>query len=129
MSSPPDPPPRVRVTSPRARARAGARRTAAAEIDAQSPLGELYLRSLLRTQLRLALGVLGGLLLTVGGLPVLFIVAPDLARRPVLGMPLSWVLIGFAVYPVLVGLGWWFVRASERNERAFTEVVERPGRR
>ncbi len=40
-------------------------------------------------------------------------------------MPLPWVLLGFAVYPVMFGLGWFYVRASERTERDFTDVVER----
>jgi hypothetical protein len=45
--------------------------------------------------------------------------------QEVLGMPLAWGLLGFLVYPVLVAIGWWYVRAAERNERAFTDVVER----
>ncbi len=40
-------------------------------------------------------------------------------------MPLPWLLLAFAVYPVLLGLGWVYVRAAERNERDFTDVVER----
>ena len=46
--------------------------------------------------------------------------------REVLGMPLSWVLLAFAVYPLLFLLGWLYVRAAERNERDFSDVVERP---
>ena len=41
-------------------------------------------------------------------------------------MPLTWVLLAFAVYPFLVLLGWLYVRAAERNERDFADVVERP---
>jgi hypothetical protein len=40
-------------------------------------------------------------------------------------MPLPWVLLAVAVYPFLLLLGWLYVRAAERNERDFTEVVER----
>ena len=47
-----------------------------------------------------------------------------MTRVHVLGMPLPWVLLAFAVYPVLLGLGWVYVRAAERNERYFTDVVE-----
>ena len=42
-----------------------------------------------------------------------------------LGMPLPWVLLAFVVYPFLLLLGWLYVRAAERNERDFAEVVER----
>jgi hypothetical protein len=44
----------------------------------------------------------------------------------VLGMPLAWVILGFAAYPVLIGLGWVYVRTAERNERDFADMVERP---
>jgi hypothetical protein len=117
-------PERVRVTSPR---RVGSRqtRTGASEIDAQTQLGELYMSSLLRSQGRLALTVLVALGVLVGGLPLLFTWAPALAEVELLGMPLPWVLLGFAVYPVMFGLGWIYVRASERTERDFTDVVER----
>ena len=57
-------PQRVRVTSPRA---GRPRRTSiASEIDAQTELGEIYMRSLLRSQLRLALGIVLVLGCTVG---------------------------------------------------------------
>ncbi len=118
---------RVRVTSPRTTS--GRRRptpSAAHEIDAQSQVGEVYLRSLLRAQLRLAVGVVVLLAVLVGGLPLVFWLLPEVSEQRLLGMPLAWGLLGFLVYPVLVAIGWWYVRAAERNERAFTDVVERP---
>jgi hypothetical protein len=117
---------RVRVTSPRTGATRRRRVTGASEIDAQTDLGEVYMTSLLRSQLRLALLVLGAVVVLVAGLPLVFTVFPGLVDVRVLGMPLPWVLLAFAVYPVLLGLGWLYVRAAERNERDFAEVVERP---
>jgi hypothetical protein len=35
------------------------------------------------------------------------------------------VLVGVAVYPLLVAIAWWHVRASERAERDFATLVER----
>jgi hypothetical protein len=119
---------RVRVTSPRTTT--GRRRTppsAAGEIDAQSQVGEVYLRSLLRAQLRLGVGVVVLLGVLVGGLPLAFWLLPALSERRFLGMPIAWGLLGFVVYPTMVAIGWWYVRAAERNERAFTDVVDRPG--
>jgi hypothetical protein len=95
------------------------------EIDAQTELGEVYMGSLVRTQLRLAMGVTLALALTVGALPVLFWVLPASRRASVLGIPLPWLLMGFLVYPVLVGLGWLYVVRAERNERAFADLVDR----
>jgi len=114
------------VTSPQTERRGRRpRRTAASELEAQSELGEIYLAALLRSQLRLALGTIVTLVLTVGALPVVFWLVPALTSRHVFGMPVSWVLLAFACYPVLVLLAWRYVRAAERNERQFTHVVER----
>jgi len=118
-------PPRVRVTAPRpVRGKGRAPRTTGSEIGAQTEIGHVYLRSLMRAQLRLATGSLLLLAVTVGGLPILFLLLPSLASYDVLGMPLSWGLLGFGCYPILVLLGWWHVRRAERVERAFADLVE-----
>ena len=114
------PPDRVRVTGP-PRRRPPAGRTS--DIDAGTRLGGVYMRSLLREQLRLALGVLAVLALTIGLLPLAFHLAPGLSDVHLLGMPLGWLLLGVVVYPVLVVLGWVYVRRAERNERDFAEIL------
>ncbi|TKJ23459.1 hypothetical protein [Blastococcus sp. CCUG 61487] len=118
-------PRRVRVTSPRTGAARAQRIPAAREIDAQTPLGEVYMSSLLRSQLRPALLALAVLGLVVGGIPLLFWLFPELSAVQVLAVPLPWFLLAFAVYPVLFGIGWLYVRAAERNERDFTDVLDR----
>lgn len=115
---------RVRVTAPQ-RVQRSRRRTGAAEIDAQSELGEIYLSSLLRSQLRPALLVLGALVVIGGGLPLLFALAPSLREVTLLGMPLPWLILGVGVYPVFWLLGWLYLRSAERNEADFAEAVER----
>lgn len=118
-------PARVRVTRP-PRARPPLRRTTASEIDAQTEIGLIYMRSLIWSQLRLAMLTLLALGLTVGALPLVLTAFPRLTDVHLLGMPLPWVLLGFACYPWFVFLAWRFVRAAERQESAFTQVVERP---
>jgi hypothetical protein len=115
-----DPPERVRVSGPPRRRTPAARTT---DIDAETRLGDMYMGSLLREQLRLALGVLTVLALTVGLLPLLFHLVPALSGVGVLGLPLGWLLLGVAVYPWLLALGWAYVRRAERNEDDFTELV------
>jgi hypothetical protein len=111
---------RVRVTGP-PRRRTGAARTS--DIDDETRLGGMYIRSLLREQLRLATGILAVLGLTVGLLPLLFHLVPGLTAVSVSGLPLAWLLLGVVVYPALVLLGWVYVRRAERNERDFAELV------
>jgi hypothetical protein len=114
------PPERVRVTGP-PRRRTPVARTV--DIDTETRLGGVYLGSLLREQLRLALRILAVLALTVGSLPLVFHLAPGLADVHLLGVPLPWLLLGVAVYPLLLLLGWRFVRRAERIEHDFAELM------
>lgn len=114
------PPPRVRVTGPPRRVTP---RPRTHEIDEETELGGVYLGSLLRAQLGLAARAIGLLALTLGSLPLLFHLFPGLARVQVVGLPLPWLLLGVLVYPLLVLLGWRYVRRAERNERDFADLL------
>jgi len=122
-----DPSRRVRVTSPRTSGTRSRRLTPSAEIDRRTRLGEIYVSSLLRVQLRLAIAVLVVVMCGVGALPLVFRMFPALSRELVLGMPVSWALLAFAVYPFFVLSGWIYVRRAERNERDFVSVLEPSG--
>lgn len=114
---------RVRVTGPSRRA-ASTHRSGRLEIDAGTELGHVFMRSLLREQLRLALRILFLLGVTVGVLPLAFYLAPDLADVHVGPVPIAWLLLGGLVYPWLLLLGLLYVRRSEANERDFAALVE-----
>lgn len=114
---------RVRVTSPRTAAARTRQVAPASEIDARSRLGDIYLSSLLRAQLKLAGGVLTVVLTVVAGLPLVFRLFPAMTDMRVLNMPLPWVLLAFAVYPFLFLCGWVYVRRAEHNERVFEAMV------
>ena len=81
------------------------------------------MRSLLREQLTLAIGVLVALALTVGLLPVLFHFIPSLGDVRLGPVPLAWLLLGVLTYPWLVLLGWLYIRRVESNERDFADLV------
>ena len=83
------------------------------------------MRSLIRSQLRLALSVCTLLACVVGGLPALFLLAPGLARLRLLGVPLPWVLLAGLIYPVFVICAFGYVRQAERTENDFAELVDR----
>lgn len=95
------------------------------DIDEQTVLGETYMRSLVRTQLRLGLSTLAIALLPLAALPAAFALDESLARLTVGPVPLAWLLLGVVVYPLLVAVGWRYVRQSERNEAEFTRIVSR----
>ena len=122
MTTQPEPPRRVRVTGPDRAARPRPR-SRTGDIDDETPLGDLYLGSLLREQLLLAVRVLGLLVLTIGTLPLVFFVAPGLDDVRLVGLPVVWLVLGVLVYPWLVLLGWAYVRRAERNERDFAELL------
>jgi hypothetical protein len=95
------------------------------EIDEQTGVGEVYMRSLMRQQLRLGLSVLVVVAIGLGSLPLLFTADPRLGAIRILSVPLPWLLVGVSIYPLLVLAAWWHVRAAERAERDFAEIVER----
>ena len=113
---------RVRVTGPpRRRTGRGARTS---EIDAGTPVGAVFMGSLLREQLRLARRVLLLLAVTVGVLPLVFVVVPGISEVRPFGVPLPWLLLGVVVYPWLVVLGLLYVRTAEANERDFADLMD-----
>jgi hypothetical protein len=114
-------PQRVRVVLAGERRQRAVRR----EIEEQSPVGEVLVRGLIRTQLGLALRL--SLLVGVffGIQPLLYAFAPGLATVEVAGLRLPWLLLGVVAYPVVVGIAWTYVRAAERNEQDFADLVDR----
>jgi hypothetical protein len=96
------------------------------ELAQQSQVGEALLRGLVRSQLSLALRLAAVVGVGLGGLPLLFAVAPPLARVRPIGVALPWLLLGVLAYPFLFAVGAAYVRLAERTERDFTELVERP---
>lgn len=121
-----DPSRRVSVTHPRTRAaRPGRRDTAVRDIHEQTPLGEVYMKALMRTQLRLGLLVCAAVFLPLAALPLLLerVPVPHWARPWGAGLP--WLVLGLPVYALLVVAGACYVRRAERNERDFDEHVRR----
>ena len=119
-------PRRVRVVHPRTDAASrGPLVPAVRADDAATEVDEIYLRSLIRGQARLALliGALTAALL--GGVAVVGAVWPAYDRARLAGLPVAWLVLGLGVYPLLVGLAWFAVRESERNERDFRTLAGR----
>ena len=116
---------RVRITHPRTdAARRGPIRPPAREIDEETHVGEIYMRSLIRSQMRLAVFVCTAAVVLLGGVAVAGAELPQLSRVTLWSIPLPWVVLGVMVYPVLLLLAWYTVRQAERNENAFTDLTK-----
>ncbi|MFZ3451686.1 hypothetical protein [Arthrobacter sp. 7Tela_A1] len=117
-------PERVRVTAPRAPGAAPAVFPVARELDEQSEVGEVFLSSLIRSQLRLALVVAGGFGLIMVGVPLLLAAVPQLNAVEVFGIPVPWLLLGLGVYPLVIVSGALYVRSANRNEKRFQDLLD-----
>lgn len=122
-------PARVRVTSPRmGSAHRPDPSPLGRDLTEGTRLGEVYMRSLVRAQLRHAVAVLLPAGLVLGSLPVLFATRPELNDVRLLTVPLPWLLLGVGVYPLILLAAWWHRRLAESTEEAFTELLEQTAR-
>jgi uncharacterized membrane protein (DUF485 family) len=112
---------RVRVTAPRTAARPAKESREAAQ---DSDVGQVFVRSLIRSQLRLALVVAGGFLLILAAFPLLLAVVPGLAETRVAGVPFAWLLLGVGIYPVIGLSAWLYIRTATRNEARYRDLAE-----
>ena len=93
---------RVRVTAPhtsvrtsvRTPVRTGQRPPESREAAQDSDVGQVFVRSLIRSQLRLALVVAGGFLMILAAFPLTLVVVPGLAEARIAGIPFGWLLLG-----------------------------------
>lgn len=116
--------PRVTITHP-SRQRPRIRRASLTrEIDQQTGLGEVYISSLVRSQLRLGLAVLGVSLGVLATLPLVFHLFPQVAAVRVLGITLPWLILGVVVYPAILGAAWFYAYNAERVERDFVDLLD-----
>ena len=125
---------RVRVTAPRSvtsgsltsgsAALAGGRSAAASQEAAEeSDAGQLFVRSLIRSQLRLGLVVALGFLLIMLAFPLVLGLVPGLAHSTIAGLPFDWVLLGAGIYPVIGLSAWLYVRTAARNEARYRDLA------
>jgi hypothetical protein len=90
--------------------------------------GRLLARSLMRAQLGLSLMCLVLALAVTVSFPVIAALVPAVARATVAGVPLTLIVLGFAFYPVLLVIGWFYNRQAGQLEARFTDLVDPAGR-
>ncbi|QBJ97428.1 hypothetical protein ERC79_16905 [Rhodococcus sp. ABRD24] len=94
------------------------------EVQEQTEVGDAMVRGLIRAQLSLALRVALAVGLLFGVVPLLLVAFPATAEVAVFGVRLPWLLAGAVAGPILLAAGWFFIRAAERNEQDFTDLVD-----
>jgi len=125
---------RVRVTAPRnvktgsgnpASSTLPAVRSAADSREAaeESDAGQVFVRSLIRSQLRLGVVVAAGFLLILAAFPLMLGLVPGLAESTIVGLPFDWVLLGAGIYPVVGLSAWLYIRTAARNESRYRDLV------
>jgi hypothetical protein len=91
--------------------------------------GRLLARSFIRAQLGLSLMCLAFALTVTISFPVIAAMIPAVARITVGGVPLTLIVLGFAFYPVLLAVGWFYNRQARQLEARFTDLVDPAARR
>ncbi|MEZ2391129.1 hypothetical protein AB6813_16585 [bacterium RCC_150] len=116
---------RVRVTAPHSAAKPAPKPPHHARVPAEdSDVGQIFVRSLIRSQLRLAVVVAAGFLLVLAAYGTMVALLPDLARVQLFGIPLNWIILGVALYPVIGLSAWLYNRTAAKNEARFRDLVE-----
>lgn len=94
------------------------------ELEEQTSWGALLINDLIKAQLRTGV-VLGGLVFLLAvATPLVFFLSPTIANLRVIGLPVPWLLLGIAPFPLLFGVGLWYNRLAERHERDFVDMIE-----
>lgn len=94
----------------------------AGDLYKQDSYSRSLVASLMRAQMGVTLSALLPAFTIVLAYPLLAVLSPGLGTAHVLGVPLSLVILGGAIYPPIVLLGLWYVRRTERVERRFVEL-------
>ncbi|WP_036555792.1 hypothetical protein [Nocardiopsis sp. CNT312] len=110
-------PRREKLTSPQTRvALARGNRPAQHLLPLPEPVDAEAARRLFRRQRRIAIRTVALLSLLLFGMSGAFALLPALGEVRIAELPLSWLLLTVAIYPLLFGLALWHVRAAERAE-------------
>lgn len=88
-----------------------------------TPVGDLYLQSLMRSQLGLSLRVLTVFVTLFLGLPLLFFFEPGISKHKIFGISLPWFILGIGMYPLLIGLAWVYNRSANRIDDEFIGLL------
>jgi hypothetical protein len=99
------------------------------DVQSDTVYGRLLVRSLTRAQLGLSLMCLAAAVAIIGSFPVIMALLPSARRVRVAGLPLTLVVLGAGIFPVLLAVGWFYNRQASQLEARFIDLVDPAGRR
>jgi uncharacterized membrane protein (DUF485 family) len=121
------PPARVRVTAPRRGSAAASARSTVMRSETDAPTSDIagmYVRSLIRSQLRLGVVFAAGFVIATAVFALAVALVPGLDATFLFGVPVSWLLLGLGVYPLAITVAGLYVRAANRNEARYRSLTE-----
>jgi hypothetical protein len=65
----------------------------------------------------------------IAALPVIMALLPSARRMTVAGLPLTLIILGAGIFPVLAAVGWFYNRQARQLEARFIDLVDPVGRR
>jgi len=110
----------VRITAPRAPA--GSPAPTAVPSSSGDP-SDVYVRSLIRSQLRVAIVTAGSFAFLLAATTAALAFVPEVRAATAGGIPIVWIVLGAGVYPVVLVVAALFVRATERNEKRYRSLA------
>jgi uncharacterized membrane protein (DUF485 family) len=85
---------------------------------------EEFLRMLMRRQFLLSASIASVFIGIIVIVPILNTFAKDIMTAPFFGFTVTWFLLGFAIFPILIVLAWLFVRQSNNFEDEAIGMVD-----
>lgn len=86
--------------------------------------GEQFLSVLMKRQFNLSVGIASVFIAIIAVVPVLNRFLPDTMNAPFMGFTVSWFFLGFAIFPILIGLAYLFVQRSNAFEDEAIGMVD-----
>ena len=99
------------------------------DVQSDTVYGRLLVRSLTRAQLGLSLMCLALAVAVIASLPMIMALLPGAAKITVDGLPLTLVVLGAGIFPMLMAVGWFYNRQARQLEARFIELVDPVARR
>ncbi|GAA1797877.1 hypothetical protein GCM10009749_01880 [Agromyces neolithicus] len=92
--------------------------------DPAGDIAAVYVRSLIGSQLRLAVTVAVGFAVATVLFVLVIALVPGLDDTYLAGVPVSWVLLGAGIYPLVITVAVLYQRAAARNEARYRSLAE-----